>query len=345
MKCSPLIRGLVVVCVHHIIPTSGTATTSFLSENNVRFLSAGARNSGTRDDGGTKGEGPLKLAPAQGIMDETESYADRAKAASVEARTVEHQLRVETGEKTIKSHTAEAAANADKLSATPDTAEHLSARTKNLAAMATKVLDMAKHLADETRRKAYANAKEAALVKVEALKKDAGSYYQELLDQLAALANPKDPKTEAANKAAMPYYEVELRTMSMVLQYNLKAQTLVVQAKEMVIQGHSLADQANVEQANGKSEMAMRHMIQAHGCMVKAQMMEDQAKKIYKLATELNSSVPTYQMAAQQAAAHVLATFSGLQLSGQEDKKTDDPLNALRLEIEDFERTVGKKIA
>ena len=46
---------------------------------------------------------------------------------------------------------------------------------------------------------------------------------------------------------------------------------------------------------------------QAHGAIADAQLKEDQAKKIYALARELNNSVPAYQNAAQQAAVAVLA--------------------------------------
>jgi len=54
--------------------------------------------------------------------------------------------------------------------------------------------------------------------------------------------------------------------------------------------------------------MAQRLMIQAHGAIGDAQLKEDMAKKIYKLAQSLNDAVPSYQLAAQQAAVHVLAT-------------------------------------
>merc|ERR1719160_229930 len=48
-----------------------------------------------------------------------------------------------------------------------------------------------------------------------------------------------------------------------------------------------------------------------------ANVKKDMAKKVYKLAQSLNASVPAYMMAAQQAAVHVLATFSGIQLDSQ----------------------------
>merc|ERR1740127_234164 len=67
--------------------------------------------------------------------------------------------------------------------------------------------------------------------------------------------------------------------------------------------------------------MALRKMIQAHGLVDDALLKEGQAKKVYKLAQSLNSSIPAYMNAAQQAAIHVLATFSGLQVDMQSKKK------------------------
>jgi hypothetical protein len=47
-------------------------------------------------------------------------------------------------------------------------------------------------------------------------------------------------------------------------------------------------------------------MIQAHGAIADAQLKEDTAKKVYSLAESLNSAVPSYQKAAQEAALAVL---------------------------------------
>merc|ERR1719261_37906 len=53
--------------------------------------------------------------------------------------------------------------------------------------------------------------------------------------------------------------------------------------------------------------MANRHMIQAHGLMVTAQMDEDRAKSIFALAREFNQVIPMYQAAGRQAAEAALA--------------------------------------
>lgn len=206
--------------------------------------------------------------------------------------------------------------DATTLEEIPKVVEEKRKETKELAEMTIESLQKAESIVDETRQKAYDKAKEAATVKVGELEKGAHAYYQELLDQLKSLAAPKkDARAEAAAAAAKPYFEVELRTLALVLNYSLKAQELVAAATATVALGHTLAKKANMQQAYGNAEMAMRLMLQAHDCMTQAQVKEDQAKKIYKLARSLNSSVPVYQNAAQQAAAHILATFSGLQLN------------------------------
>merc|ERR1719333_1202923 len=78
---------------------------------------------------------------------------------------------------------------------------------------------------------------------------------------------------------------------------------------------HSIAQQAQNEQAAGIVDMAQRHMMQAHMLIGAANMKKEEAWKVRKLAESLNMSIPNYQKAAQEAAAHALATFAGLQLA------------------------------
>merc|ERR1719321_1523832 len=177
-------------------------------------------------------------------------------------------------------------------------------------------------LLEEVKKKAYEAAEKAAIAKVKELEKEAEAYWQELLAKLAAMANkPKDAAAEAAAKAAEPYFKLQLRVAEIVAHYNLEASTLVETAKQMVALAFKTAAEANYEQANGGSEMALRKMIQAHGLVDEANLKEAQAKKIYKLAQSLNASIPAYMNAAQQAAIHVLATFSGIQVDMQSRKK------------------------
>merc|ERR1719213_216068 len=174
----------------------------------------------------------------------------------------------------------------------------------------------------DTYKLAYDAAKASAEAKVKVLEAEAAAYWKELLAKLAAMANaPKDAAAEAAAKAAEPYFKLQLRVADIVAHYNLQASTLIETAKQQVALAFKLANEANYEQANGGSEMALRKMIQAHGLVDDANLKEGQAKKIYKLAQSLNSSIPAYMNAAQQAAIHVLATFSGLQVDAQSKKK------------------------
>lgn len=187
---------------------------------------------------------------------------------------------------------------------------------------AKKIEAEVKKLVEDTYKLAYDAAKKAAEARVKILEAEAAAYWKELLAKLKAMANkPKDAAAEAAAKAAEPYFKLQLRVAEIVAHYNLEAETAVEAAKQMVALAFKLANQANIEQAQGESEMGLRHMIQAHMLVDEANAKEDQAKKIYKLATSLNASIPAYMMAAQQAAVHVLATFSGIQLDSQTRQK------------------------
>eukprot|EP00397_Hematodinium_sp_SG-2012_P059734 GEMP01076918.1.p1 GENE.GEMP01076918.1~~GEMP01076918.1.p1 ORF type:complete len:327 (+),score=101.28 GEMP01076918.1:65-1045(+) len=284
---------------------AGLATESFLTRRKEAHLLRSA----------DEPEASLVLPHAADIWNAAASYAARANAAATEARAAEHQTHAGVAANAAKKPSATAVTDADDMKKFPGMVEDQRAKTKEWAALSVESLQKAEAMVDETRAKAYETAKQAAKAKVAKLEQGAHAYYQELLDQLAALASPqKDPRAEAAAAAAKPYFEVELRVLAMVLNYNLKAQELMAAAKATVTLGHTLAGKANIQQTGGNAEMAMRLMIQAHDCMVQAQLKEDQAKKIYKLARSLNASVPTYQTAAQQAAAHVLATFSGIQV-------------------------------
>merc|ERR1719247_3773179 len=159
--------------------------------------------------------------------------------------------------------------------------------------------------AEEDARNAAKAAAEAAVAKVKA---EAAAYFQSKLDHLASLATvPVNPKVANAQKQAQPYMAAALQTQGLVFQYNQKASDMIAGAYGKVALAKRLAAQANQEQAAGDVVMANRHMIQAHGLMVTAQMDEDQAKSIYALAREFNQVIPQYQAAGRQAAEAALA--------------------------------------
>lgn len=123
--------------------------------------------------------------------------------------------------------------------------------------------------------------------------------------------------------AAKPYIDTELHVTEMVLRYNTKATETVTAAQSMVNQAFTLAREANYEQAAGNAEMAQRKMIQAHMLVSNANLQEATAKNLRKLAESLNSSIPAYTRAAQMAAIHVQATFTGLQTGkGSQEQST-----------------------
>merc|ERR1719502_573352 len=171
------------------------------------------------------------------------------------------------------------------------------------------------HVAEES----YRAAREAAEAEYAKLSKEGDEYFQSLMANLEALKNQPagDAKTKAAAAAAEPYFKVALTTEQLVMAYNTKANELVSIAAGQVGLAHKLANQAVVEQSQGMVDMAQRNMIQAHGLVGDANMKEAQAKSLRKLAESLNRSIPNYQNAAMQAAIHVMATFSGVQLGSR----------------------------
>lgn len=182
---------------------------------------------------------------------------------------------------------------------------------------AEEILEQARKYIETVKTQAYDAAKKSAEAEVAKLDLAAQAHYDQLMAELAAKANaPKNAKAEAAAKAAKPYFDAELKTLALVTNYNLKANELIAIAKQEVAFSHNIADHANALQHNGDGAMAARLMIQAHGAIADAQMKEDQAKKVYALARSLNSSIPSYQNAAQQAAVHVLATHPGFLQEG-----------------------------
>jgi len=162
---------------------------------------------------------------------------------------------------------------------------------------------------------AYKAAQVAATKEVQKLEGEAKKYFYSLLAKFRALADPGPPTAaDAAAKAAQPYIDVELRVGALVQYYNEKAIADIAQATQNAATAKNIALAAQGEQAAGIVDMAQRHMMQAHMLVGAANMQKAGAYAVRKFAESLNMSIPSYQRAAQQAAIHALATFSGLQV-------------------------------
>jgi len=162
---------------------------------------------------------------------------------------------------------------------------------------------------------AFAAAQAGATKEVAQLEAEAKAYFKSMLAKFKALGSPGPPTAaEAAAKAAQPYIDVELRVGALVLYYNEKAMATIAAAQMAAMQAKSIAVTAQGEQTAGIIDMAQRHMMQAHMLVGASNMKKAEAYKIRKLAESLNMSIPSYQRAAQMAAAHALATFTGLQM-------------------------------
>lgn len=250
----------------------------------------------------------------KGIVSDTLDYAWQVSGEATEARAASSQLRASIAS---QQASAVAMATSEQSLSNKNIVADVTAWEKKASAALAQALqseEKAKALSAAKTEEAYEAARKAAEKEIAALEKEADAYYQSLLDKLAMLGKPtKDARADAMAKAAEPYIKVQLRVADLVLNYNTKATETAIAAQTMVNQAFVLARDANFEQANGNAEMAQRKMIMAHQLVVQANMQEATAKNVRKLAASLNASIPSYQKAAEMAAIHVFATFSGLQ--------------------------------
>jgi hypothetical protein len=184
-------------------------------------------------------------------------------------------------------------------------------------------------------QQAYNAARAAAQEEVMKLEKEAAKFYMDLKEKFKALAEPGPPTAaQTAAKASQPYIDVELRVKALVQYYNEQATSTIATATQATQQAQSIALTAQNEQRVGIVDMAQRHMMQAHMLIAAAQMKYQEALKVRKLAESLNMSIPSYQRAAQMAAAHALATFTGLQMQDKEQAEMETKLAESTRQVE-----------
>lgn len=200
----------------------------------------------------------------------------------------------------------------------------------------------ARSLEDGIAKRAYAVAKAGADKRVGKLEAEAKTYFQDLVKDLTEIPPPVYGPQQAAAKAAKPYVDVQLRVTALVASYNEKATQCIVDAQNLVVTAFGIANHATLEQAAGDGVMAQRYMIQAHNCIGAANLKKDEAKKIRILVENLNSSIPSYQKAAQMAVEHALATFSGLQQASRGRKSSRQWTNMLDALDTDIEKVTLK---
>jgi hypothetical protein len=192
----------------------------------------------------------------------------------------------------------------------------------------------------------YKAAAAGAAKEVKKLEGEAKKYYQSLLAKFRALADPGPPTAaEAAAKAAQPYIDVELRVGALVQYYNEQAIATITAAQATAMQAKIIATQAQGEQTAGIVDMAQRHMMQAHMLVGAANLKKQEAFKVRKLAESLNMSIPSYQRAAQMAAAHALATFTGLQMGDKAHMEMRRKVAETTKQVDDALAELDAKIA
>jgi len=221
---------------------------------------------------------PIKL------MRDAQDYAYHANGEATEARAASHETRGK-----IAARRAAEANGRVKVSHginkgyLPPVISQTQASAKS-AAVAVDFGQKTKDVVAQTDALAYAAAKASAEAKVADLKAGAAAYYQELLAALHAKAGgPKNPKFAAASAAAKPYFALEQQTLGVVATYFIWCNDLLAKCKAVVKAAFGIANEANLLQAQGKSELALRKMVQAHGMIVKANEEETLAKQVYKL--------------------------------------------------------------
>lgn len=246
---------------------------------------------------------PIKL------MRDAQDYAYHARGEGTEARAASHEARA----KIAARRTVEANSNV-KLSHGINSGylEPVKVQTKATDAtskVAVSFQQQTRAVVDQTDALAYAAATAAAQAKVAELKAGAAAYFQELLAAFRAKAGgPKNAKFAAASAAALPYFKLQIQTMGVVETYFIFCKDLMAKVKGLVGAAFGIAGEANLLQAQGKSEMALRKMIQAHNLIGQANMEEGLAKNVYKLAREINVAIPAFTQAAEVAANHAMAT-------------------------------------
>jgi len=254
------------------------------------------------DKGEQTNDVPIKF------MRDAQDYAYHASGEGTEARAASHEARAK-----IAARRA-AEANADVKVSHGINSGYLApveAQTKGTDASAAVSIDWNKKtrsVIDQTDALAYAAAKSAAEGKVAELKAGAAAYFQELLAALKAkAAGPSDPKFAAASAAAKPYLALQLQTMGVVDTYFIFCSQLMAKAKGLVKAAFGIATEANFAQAQGKADLALRKMVQAHGLIGAANLDEGLAKNVYKLAQSIQVSAPAFAQAASIAADHAYA--------------------------------------
>jgi len=241
-------------------------------------------------------------------MRDAQDYAYRARGEATEARASSHEARARIAARRTMEANGDVKVSHGINSGYLAPVKAQTKQTDASAKVAISFQQKTRAVVDQTDALAYNAAYASASAKVAELKAGAAAYFQELLASFRAkAAGPKDAKFAAASEAAKPYIALQLQTLGVVETYFIFCKDLMAKCKALVKTGFIMAGEANVLQAQGNSEMALRKMIQAHGLIDKANLDEGLAKNVYKLAREINVAIPAFTQTAEVAAAHAYA--------------------------------------
>merc|ERR1719421_553162 len=214
---------------------------------------------------------------------------------------VEKATKAATEAEKIAKATAKQSA---KNNAVVSPAKAFQAEAKVAAKNAKDALDDATALEKATRKAAEKAALEAAKEYFKAVKQKGEKEGKKAAAAKAALEKKMEIKAAvAAGKAAEPYHQYILRGQKVMVEYQTRAQELAATSNALKSQGMQLAGSADQYQLMGQTIQANQIMMQAHVLFNQGETMKKEALRLKTAADSISGALPTYQLAAQAAAA------------------------------------------
>lgn len=282
--------------------------------------------------GGGGGAGAGAGGPAK-VDDLTAGAAGMAEDAAKEARAAATESRAAGAE--AKSQKA--------LSASKDAFyTSMKAYGKNIAAVAdqqglvmqaelhAKAADRARQIADGAVTAIRDAAKQAAMSAAAAAKAEMDVLAARSMNKAAAVrakfSVPPGHVAGSAGAAAGPYNAAIARAAAIRDKYSLKAQTLASTAKQLQINAHIVAAQAQAYQATGHSGVASMLMGRARAAMGQVDGLMAEAEHWQASAADVQKKFPLYYEAAATAAARAAALDNPTQLGWRGGQHVPPPL-------------------
>lgn len=185
------------------------------------------------------------------------------------------------------------------------------AKTNSALQQLVNLRQQAKALFVPVEQQAYAVARERALVEVGQLKAEAAAYGRKLQAEFDASLSPRvDPLQVAVAKATQPYVETERAMAAWVDRYRMQANELLGQVRSLVSQANAFTQQAAQEQASHATAPAKKHRLLARTAADAAMSKRRLARRIRRLADDVNNAIPKYEQAREMVAERIMSDES-----------------------------------